>query len=87
MRQSDTRRVHCTIIPSTGGDRIEIVRYDRAGAWYYESGKQRRRLTLAEAARFASDLRPAVVWHENIPGGSRFDSAVRKARTNREETR
>lgn len=73
------RIVHCTIVP-IGGGRIEIVRYDRAGNWWYESGTVRRPLTLAEAARFASDDRPAVIWYEGRRGGTRFDALVRKAR-------
>ena len=74
------RTVHCTIIPATGGPHIEIVRYDRGGKWYYESGSERRQLTLQEAVTFASSPRPSVLWHEGKPGGLRFDSAVRKAR-------
>lgn len=74
----DDRRVHLTIVPSMGG-RIEIVRYERAGKWWYEAGMTRRPLTLRQAAEFGQD-RPAVIWHEGIPGGSRFDAEVRKVR-------
>lgn len=80
MSEIPDRRVHCTIVPPTGGPRIEIVRYERAGKWWYESGKQREPLTLKKAAKFASDERPAVIWHEGVPGGSRFDALVRQAR-------
>lgn len=73
------RRVHVTIVPFDG-DRIEIVRYDRAGKWWYESGGVRRPLTLAEAVRFAED-RPAVIWHEGRPGGKVFDARVRLLRS------
>lgn len=73
------RTVHCTIVPGSG-ERVEIVRYDRAGKWWYESGKTRKPLTLDEAVKFAADTRPAVVWHEGRRGGLVFDSKVRKAR-------
>ena len=72
------RRVHVTIVPASG-ERIEIVRYDRSGKWWYESGNQRRPLRLAEAVAFAED-RPAVIWHEGLPGGTIFDSQVSKMR-------
>lgn len=75
------RTVHCTIVPATGGPRIEIVRYDRAGKWWYESGDQRKPLTVTEAVEYASSTRPSVIWHEGMPGGRRFDSLVRKARS------
>lgn len=74
------RQVHCTIVPMTGGDKIEIARYDRSGKYYYESGKTRRLLKLAEAAAFAAPTRQAVIWHEGRYGGTRFDAAVRKLR-------
>lgn len=74
------RRVHCTIVP-IGGDRIEIVRYDRASKWWYESGTQRKPLTLAQAVEFAASRRPSVIWHEGLPGGTTFDARVRKARS------
>lgn len=74
------RRVHCTI-STYDGARIEIVRYDRAGRWYYEhSIGYRRGITLAEAVGFASSVRPAVTWHEGVPGGRTFDARVRAAR-------
>ncbi|GLU91329.1 hypothetical protein Agsp01_35840 [Agromyces sp. NBRC 114283] len=72
------RTVHCTIVP-IGGGRIEIVRYDRSGKWFYESGATRWRLTLDEAASMADD-RPAVIWHEGRPGGLMFDARVRRMR-------
>lgn len=73
------RRVHVTIVPSTGGPKIEIVRYERSGKWYYESGLQRRHLRIVEAVDFAKD-RPAVIWHEGLPGGMYFDAQVRRLR-------
>lgn len=73
------RTVHVTIVPASG-DRIEIVRYDRAGKWYYEDRGRRRRLTLAEAVEFARVDRPAVIWHEGRQGGKAFDAKVRKLR-------
>lgn len=78
MTMSD-RTVHVTIIPAAG-DRIEIVRYNRAGKWYYEDGGRRRHLMLAEAAAFAREDRPAVIWHEGRKGGAAFDAKVRKLR-------
>lgn len=79
---SNDRTVHCTIVP-VGGGRIEIVRYDRAGKWFYESGDVRKPLVLSEAVKYASDKREAVIWHEGVPGGKLFDAAVRRARGTR----
>lgn len=83
MANDPDRTVHCTIVP-LGGGRIEIVRYDRAGKWYYESTngsrKMRRLITVAEAVEFAADTRPAVLWHEGRAGGLMFDAKVRRAR-------
>lgn len=76
------RTVHCTIIPADGG-RIEIVRYDRSGKWWYEAGETRKLLTLAAAVKFAAQDRPAVIWHEGLLGGRAFDAAVRRARAER----
>lgn len=74
------RTVHVTIVPASR-ERIEIVRYDRAGKWFYEdSGRRSRQITLAEAVKFAAQDRPAVIWHEGLPGGRTFDAAVRRAR-------
>ena len=79
------RTVHCTIIP-IGGGRIEIVRYDRSGKWFYESGATRRMLTLDEAAAMADD-RPAVIWHEARAGGRMFDARVRRMRASNSRRR
>ena len=58
----------------------EIVRYDRAGAWYIEhksgpkAGK-RRRLTVSEAADWIiSD----EWWNRGLAGGAVFDRLVAK---------
>lgn len=75
------RTVHCTIVPHFG-ERIELVRYDRAGKWFYESGNTRRQITLDEAAAMC-DERPAVIWHEGRPGGRMFDARVRAMRERR----
>ncbi len=69
------RRVHLTIVPAFG-ERIEIVRYERAGKWFYESGRERRMISLREAVGFAEN-RPGVIWHEGRPGGAMFDARVR----------
>lgn len=82
MRDDNDRKVHCTIIPATGGGRIEIVRYNRAGKWWYEDGPRRRPLTLDEAVAFCKD-RPAVIWHKGLPGGAMFDARVRRMRSAR----
>ncbi len=55
----------------------EIARYDRAGKWYLErKGEPRRRVGLDEATRLAAwgDFYP------DRPGGTAFDSRVRKLR-------
>lgn len=72
------RTVHCTIVPMSG-ERIEIVRYGRAGKWWYEDGARRKPLTLDEAVEFCKD-RAAVIWHEGLPGGKTFDARVRRMR-------
>lgn len=82
----DDRTVHCTIVP-VGGGRIEIVRYDRSGKWRREDGNSRSPLTLAQAVLYAEVDRPAVIWHEGLPGGRAFDAAVRKARAARKGNR
>jgi hypothetical protein len=56
-----------------------IVRYDRAGAWYYEEpGQQRTRIRVAEAVALACV--PGAHWFEGKPGGLYFDAQVRKIR-------
>lgn len=75
------RTVHCTTVPASG-ERIELVRYDRSGKWFYESGPTKRHVTLAEAVAMC-DNRPAVIWHEGRPGGRMFDARVRSARAAR----
>lgn len=72
----DQRRVHAF------GDSGEIVRYDRAGKWFFESKAKLisyRRLTIDEAVEKAIWL-----WYEDngsvnfdLPGGSSFDRKVR----------
>ena len=73
------RTVHCTIVPISGG-RIEYVRYNRSGKWWREDGGKRTPIKLADAVAAASEVRPAVIWHEGRPGGMQFDAKVRKAR-------
>lgn len=66
------RRVHAVL--ANGG---EVVRYDRAGAWYLENGAgQHSRITLAGAVSLASG--PGATVHLGLPGGGRFDAAVRR---------
>lgn len=59
----------------------EVVRYERAGAWYLEhrGGTGRReRLTIAEAAGYAKAMeRAGGRVHRGLPGGSRFDALVK----------
>lgn len=60
-------------------DGAEVVRYDRAGMWYMERpGAPRTWLKLADAISWAS-VDDAKVFY-GLPGGSRFDRAVRRAR-------
>lgn len=74
MRNIDLdRTVHVTLRGAV------VVRYNRAGKFFYEADNgTRKRLTLAEAVKFA--LLPGAKWHENRPGGMRFDAEVRKAK-------
>ena len=75
----DDRIVHCTISP-VGGGRIEIVRYGRAGKCFLEDGARRKPLTVRQAASFAAEQRPAMIWNEGAFGGKAFDAAVRRLR-------
>ena len=74
------RRVHAV------SDRgVEVVRYERAGKWYVEvPGVGRRRVTLEEAVQKAT--LPWFVWHPNLPGGTLFDSRVKKRLAERERS-
>lgn len=69
-QSSRDRTVHATT-----EDGREIVRYDRAGKWYWENADHRKHIELAEAVRLAclsgSHIRAGQ------PGGGRFDAAVR----------
>lgn len=70
----EDRRVHATL-----GNGAEIVRYDRAGKWYYEHepiGAQpvRRQLSLTEAVQFVGD---EDEWHDGLPGGTQFDRRLK----------
>lgn len=75
---SPDRRVHAKVfVPAShgrSGEVAEIVRYDRAGKWYYESPTQRRKITIDEAVQFID--RDSKVFFGK-PGGSTFDRKVR----------
>lgn len=69
----DDRRVHAEL-----GDE-QVVRYERAGKWYIESGDMRFGIPLNYAARRAVQLREKGGFvHLGIPGGSAFDRRVGK---------
>lgn len=55
----------------------EIVRYDRAGKWYWEPKEwmmqDRRQITLDEAVQFVSDLSQ---WKAGRRGGRSFDKRI-----------
>lgn len=69
------RRVHAET------EHVEIVRYEGAGHWYFESkdGKIRQRWSVDDAAK------SAALWvadnigrvHLNVPGGTTFERKVR----------
>ena len=67
------RTVHATT--AAGG---EIVRYDRSGKWYYEHSGRRVHIELAEAVTWA--LQTGATVRLGLPGGVRFDAAVRRLR-------
>ena len=61
----------------------DLVRYDRAGKWFveYDDGK-REPIPFKFAVEWAVALQGRVgTVHYGLPGGSRFDSAVRRAVT------
>lgn len=63
------RRVHART-----EDGREIVRYERAGKWYWENSDHRKRITFGEAVRLARLSGSMVVY--GVPGGKRFDAEV-----------
>lgn len=65
------RQIHATL-----RDGREVVRYDRAGKWFVEGQHGRRAVSVLEAAQTA--IQYAGEIHYGLPGGSRFDSAVRR---------
>jgi hypothetical protein len=71
---SDDRTIHA--IDRHGK---QIVRYDRAGKWYLEDqhGRWRVRISLAKAVHEATQVGSHV--YLDLPGGQRFDAAVRRA--------
>lgn len=66
------RRVHAVTYNG-----LEVVRYDRAGKWYAELPGWRQPLTFKNAVHLA---RGCESVYYGLPGGSRFDAAVRKVR-------
>lgn len=65
---------------------MEIVRYDRTGKWYKEiEGLPRVKLTVDEAVEQAT--LPWMIWHPNLPGGTLFDSRVKKRLAGLERTK
>lgn len=77
---SDTdRRVHA----ETGY--AEVVRYNRAGAWYVEDKPNapkslvwRTRLPLGEIVEWVTEQpQNEVTYHFGLPGGLQFDKRVR----------
>jgi hypothetical protein len=72
------RRVHAVL-----DDHSLVVRYDRAGKWFYESPNgQRSKIDIRTAARLAA---PVKKVNFNLPGGSTFDTLVRKIRAGETE--
>lgn len=73
MRRND-RYVHATL-----ADGREAVRYDVAGHWYLERPDGcRERISFLEAVEYALSKDAKV--HLDLPGGGRFDAAIRRAR-------
>lgn len=65
------RKVHARLT-----DGAEIVRYERAGKYYYEGHGYRRLLhTMKEARQFITSKDE---WIPGVPGGSAFDRMMRK---------
>jgi len=69
------RRVHAR---SRGG--LEVVRYDRAGKWYLEPGREdlpRQAVTIADAVKTARFIeKDDGEVFRGLPGGSRFDKLL-----------
>lgn len=81
-RTGEDRTVHVTIVPESEKDeRVEIVRYERAGKWWYESALDRHPLTIAEAVDLAhehAERQNSVTWRAGVQGGSTFDAMLLK---------
>lgn len=72
MSRND-RYVHATL-----ADGREVVRYDVSGKWYLERRDGcRDHIKLAEAVSYA--LEAGATVRLELPGGGRFDAAVRRA--------
>jgi hypothetical protein len=63
------RTVHARLF---GGG--EIVRYDRAGRWFWEYSNKRDQVSIDEAVEL---LKSPLEWFPNRPGGTVFDRKVR----------
>lgn len=63
------RKVHAKL----AGDAV-IVRYERAGKWWYEKGEDRFSQSIETAVQFVSNPQQ---WMEGVPGGSVFDRKIR----------
>lgn len=73
---NDDRIVHARF--RTG---LEVVRYDRAGRWYFEKeGDKRQRVTIQQAVtlvrRGLAEREPTVEVFPGRPGGGAFDRKV-----------
>jgi hypothetical protein len=74
------RRVHAVL-----SDGSFIVRYDRAGKWFREwlpsELKPRRMLSMGTVVELSAK---ATTVNYGLPGGSTFDTLVRRARGDRQ---
>lgn len=68
----DDRRIHAV----SADGRWELVRYERAGKWFYESPQTRRQVTISEAVNLASV--DGMQVRLRVPGGSTFDARYRR---------
>lgn len=76
LTHDDDRTVHARF--ATG---LEVVRYDRAGRWYFEKeGEKRQRVTIQQAVSLVRDAlrekEPSVEVFTGKPGGGAFDRKV-----------
>lgn len=78
------RTVHVSMIPVNSTDRLDLVRYHRAGKWWLEGTKDGRQFRQQISTKQATDVAlssvgcPWIVHYPGKPGGKDLDGKVRR---------